>query len=78
MNVGQLIARLEKHDPKMLVLVTGYEEVYDDVLAKNVRVKLVVDEQGRGEKKVSYAGRYDDVYLTQVGVKVTALVIGRQ
>ena len=34
MNVGQLIKELQKHPPDKLVLVSGYEQGYDEL--KNV------------------------------------------
>lgn len=73
MTVAELIERLKKSDPRMRVLVDGYEDGYDD---PSIVLRKVVDKQGPGDKTSWWSGRYGDADYSE-GIPFTALVIGR-
>lgn len=72
MKVKELIERLNKLDPEMLVLVSGYEDGFEPIYARNISVMELID--GGKVKRHWWSGRYQ----TGSGPKkVKALVIAR-
>lgn len=59
MNVAQLIVELKKHSPNKMVLVSGYEEGYDE-LSKVHEIKVFHDPSDKHWK-----GEYSDFPLDQ-------------
>jgi hypothetical protein len=59
MNVAQLILELKKHNPDKMVLVSGYEEGYDE-LHKVHEIKVFHDPSDKHWK-----GEYSDFPLDQ-------------
>jgi len=53
MTVGQLIQELQKHNPDKLVVVSGYEEGYDELKrVYEIKIKIdptAVDKHWKGE-----------------------------
>lgn len=57
MNVKQLIAKLQKYDPKMMVVVRGYEGGYDEATGANeIGLKLNYYDT----KEEWYYGRHEE------------------
>lgn len=55
MRVHELLEILKTYDPRILVLVSGYEDGYDNLDAESIKIVTVVD-----SKQEDYNGRFGD------------------
>lgn len=67
MTVEQLIKKLQKHDPNMLVLVTAYEEGYNELNeVKEVKTFYKLSDK-------HWAGEYQDYPLESCNISAILL-----